>query len=332
MADKTAVAKGWAKRGGRLFDIASIKDWSTSVGFLPAVIVLMVVITSVIQPRFATFSNLQNVSRQASFLAILAVAEMIPILTAGFDLSQGGIIGATSVVTAILTLDLGVLPGMIGGVIFGGLLGSVNGFAIAWFRISPFVVTLGMMSVARGMALIITNGQSIYGLPPSFKYIGTGYVGPVPIPVIVAALVFFFAHILLSKTRFGRYIYAIGGNEEAARLSGINVFKYKLLAYSFCGLLTGLAAVVFSSRVNSGEPNLGLGAALESIAAVVIGGVSLFGGEGRLLGVFFGVVVLSLLSNSLNLLNVSSYLQLMAIGAVIIVAVIIDQLRYKRGR
>ncbi|MBW1716636.1 MAG: ABC transporter permease [Deltaproteobacteria bacterium] len=306
------------------------KNMFTGMGFIPLLILLLVVITALNQKNFATFSNLQNISRQFSLLALIAVAQMFPILVAGLDLSQGGVMGVVSVLSTLAMLEYGVIPGCILGILIGGMFGLVNGTLIALFNISPFVVTLGMMSFARGLALMITNGQSIYGLPDSFSYLGTEYIGPFPIPLIIAGFIFFISYVILHRTRFGRYIYATGGNQTAARISGINVKLIKACAYMYCSLLTGLASVVISSRVNSGQPNLGTGAPLEAIAAVVIGGVSLFGGEGKLKGVFLGVVVLSLISNSLNILNVNSYLQMMIMAMVIILAVIVDRFRYAK--
>lgn len=306
------------------------KNIFTGMGFIPFLILLLVLITAFNQKNFATFSNLQNISRQFSLLALIAVAQMFPVLVAGLDLSQGGIIGAVSVLSTLAILTFGVIPGCILGIFIGGLFGLVNGGLISFFNISPFVVTLGMMSFSRGLALMITNGQSIYNLPDSFSYLGTEYFGPFPVPLIIAAFIFLTSYIILRRTRFGRYIYATGGNEKASRISGINVKLIKTSAYVYCGLLTGLASIVISSRVNSGQPNLGIGAPLEAIAAVVIGGVSLFGGEGKLWGVFLGVVVLSLISNSLNILNVNSYLQMMIMALVIILAVIVDRFRYAK--
>ena len=304
------------------------KAFFVGMGFIPILILLLVVITALNQENFATFSNLQNISRQFALLALIAVAKMFPILIAGLDLSQGGVMGIVSVLSTIAILQYGVVPGCILGILIGGAFGMANGMLIALFNISPFVVTLGMMSFSRGLALMITNGQSIYGLPESFSYLGTEYLGPFPIPFIIATFVFAISYVVLHRTQFGRYIYATGGSESAARICGINVKLIKACAYMYCGLITGLASVVVSSRVNSGQPNLGEGAPLESIAAVVIGGVSLFGGEGKLRGVFLGVIVLSLISNSLNILNVNSYLQMMIMAMVIILAVIVDRFRY----
>ena len=306
------------------------KSLLKGIGFIPILIILLVVFTALNQKNFATFSNLQNISRQFALLAIVAVAQMFPILSAGLDLSQGGVMGAVSVLSTLSIMQIGVVPGFLAGVAIGGAFGLVNGALISIFEISPFVVTLGMMFFSRGLALMITNGQSIYGLPESFSYLGTEYIGPFPIPLLIALCIFFISYLILRRTRFGRYLYAIGGNEKAARVSGINIRVIKTLAYVYCGLLTGFAAVIISSRVNSGQPNLGLNASLEAIAAVVIGGVSLFGGEGKLWGVFLGAVVLSLISNSLNILNVNSYIQMMVMAMVIILAVIVDRFRYTK--
>lgn len=295
---------------------------------LPVVVVLLCIIFAAIQPRFATFSNLQNVSRQASLLAIIATAQAFPILSGGFDISLGSQIAAVSIVSALATKQFDISLGFVTGILFGSLLGTINGFIIARFSVSPFVVTLGMMSFARGLALIITDGQPVFGMPSGFRYIGNEYVGPIPIPAIIAIAVFGMAYFILSHTRIGRYLYAIGGNAEAARLSGIHVSLYKMLAYTFCGFFTAIMAFVLSSRVDSGQPAIGAGAEMEAIAAVVIGGIALGGGQGSILNVVFGVIIISLLSNGLNLINVSSYLQLMTIGMVIVAAVVIDQLRH----
>jgi len=298
---------------------------------LPVVVILLCIIFAVIQPRFATFSNLQNVSRQASLLAIIATAQTFPILSGGFDVSLGSQIAAVSIVSTLVIKQIGMPLGFLAGIVFGSLLGTVNGFIIARFSVSPFVVTLGMMSFARGLALIITDGQPVFGMPPGFRYLGNQYFGPIPIPAIIAIVVFAVAYFILSRTRLGRYMYAIGGNAEAARLSGIHVSRYRMLAYTFCGFFTAIMALVLSSRVDSGQPAIGAGAEMESIAAVVIGGVALGGGQGSILNVIFGVIIISLLSNGLNLINVSSYLQLMTIGMVIVAAVVIDQLRHKES-
>jgi len=279
------------------------------------------------QPLFASWSNALNVARQFSLLAVFAFAQTFPIVGGGFDISIGSQVGLASVVMALTTLEFGLVPGLAAGILSAGLLGMVNGFTIARFRVSPFVVTLGMLSAARGLALFLTNGQPIYGFGETFRLLATGYVGPFSAPLITATVVFAVGWVILNRTVYGRHLYATGGNEEGARLSGVNVGRVKFLSYVICSLMTGVGAMTLTARVASGQPNLGAGVELESIAAVVIGGVALGGGEGRLGRVVWGVLVISLLSNGLNLLQVSSYFQLMVIGVVIVMAVIFDGLK-----
>lgn len=298
---------------------------------LPLIILLLVLAFSLAQPRFLSFQNAQNLSRQAALVAIIAAAQMFPIVSGGFDVSLGSQVAVVSVVTALAVLQFGILPGLAIGIVCGGLLGTINGWVIARYRVSPFVVTLGMLSFGRGLALLITDGNQVFGMPAGFRVLGTGYWGPVPLPVVVAVVLYLVCYFVLEWTRFGRYLYAIGANEEAARISGINVGLYKALAYTAAGLVTSLYAIVLSSRVDSGQPTMGQGDEMISIAAVVIGGVALGGGEGTIWNVVLGTAVMSLLSNGLNLVNVSSYVQLMVIGVVIVAAVVADQWR-KRAR
>ncbi len=288
----------------------------------------MCIFLALVQPRFTSLYNLRNVLRQVSTVAIIGCAEMFPLLVGGIDISIGSIIGVVSVVTVLSIGRIGFIPGVMCGVLLGGFLGLVNGFVIGKLKVNPFVTTLGMLSAGRGLAMVVTNGRPVFkGLPPSFLVFGVGYIGPIPVPVLITLIIFVILYILLGRTRFGRYIYAIGSNPEAARLSGVSVGKHIIAAYAISGLLAGLAGLVLSSRVNSGQPNLGVGMELDAIAAAVIGGVSLGGGKGTLLGVFLGALVLAILRNGLNLLNVSSYLQLLLIGIVLVVAVTIDRVR-----
>jgi ribose transport system permease protein len=301
-----------------------------NVGYLPLFIVVLFLFFAYLQPRFATFTNLQNVTRQGAFLAMVACAQMFPMLGGGFDISVGANIGLVSVIASLAALNLGTEAGFIFGILCGASIGLINGIVIARFRVSPFVATLAMMSAARGLGLFITNGQPIFGLPKSFLYIGTRYLGPIPIPSLIAALVFLLTYLILQKFFFGRYFYAIGGNAEAARLSGVNVIGYRLLSYVICGTLTGIAGVTITSRIGSGEPMTGAGLGLESIAAAVVGGVALTGGKGTVFGVLLGVVILAMIANGLDLINVSSYLQMVVIGCIIVIAVIVDQIRASR--
>lgn len=298
------------------------------VGALPVVIIILAVIFWYFQPRFLSQTNLINVARQASFLAIVACAQMFPILSGGFDLSVGSIFALVSVIMAQLTKDVGMTWGITVALFSAGLVGLFNGVVISAFRVSPFVVTLGTLSAVRGVALMLANGQPVFGLPKHFSFLGAGYVGPIPIPIIIGAGVFLLGYILLRWTRFGRYMYAIGGNEEAARISGIQIKRYTTLAYVVCSLLAGVSGVILSSRVRSGQPTLGDGMELDSIAAVVIGGVALGGGSGTLPGVLFGTLILSVIQNGLNLMNVSTFTQYVVIGMIITLAVVFDRFRH----
>lgn len=301
------------------------------VGYLPLFIVALFVLFAYFQPRFATFSNLQNVTRQGAFLAMVACAQMFPMLGGGFDISVGSNVGLVSVIASLATLELGTAFGFLFGILCGSVIGLVNGAIIAYFYVSPFVVTLAMMSAARGLGLFITNGQPVFGLPKSFLYIGTSYLGPMPIPTLIAIFVFLLTYFLLQKCYFGRYFYAIGGNVEAARLSGVNVRGYQMLSYIICGTLTGIAGVTITSRIGSGEPLTGSALGLESIAAAVVGGVALTGGKGTVFGVLLGVIILSMIANGLDLVNVSSYLQMVVVGFIIVLAVVVDQVRSARN-
>ena len=288
---------------------------------LPILIVVLAIGLSIVQPRFATPSNIQNLARQASVLAIMATGQAFPILVGGLDISVGAQIAVVSIISAMSSKVFGVVPAYILGILAGTTVGAVNGFLVSRLRLSPIIVTLGTLSILRGLALVITQGKTVRDLPEDYTALGTGFLGPIAVPTVVAGLVAVMGYILLTRTRFGRYVYAIGGNEEAARLSGINVAKYKMLAYVACGAATGIAGIVLSSRVGSGEPNLGYNMELDAIASVFIGGVAWGGGEGSLIGVLLGVTLFSLLSNGLNLLAVPSYIQSMIIGALIILAV-----------
>ncbi len=299
---------------------------------LPIFMVLLIVVIAILQPRFAELRNVQNLLRQASVLAMMAAGQAFPILVGGLDISVGAQVAVVSIVTALCAKSVGVVPAMVIGIASGGLIGLVNGGLISKLRLSPIIVTLGLYSVLRGLALVISDGQAIRNLPDGYTTLGTSKLGPIATPTVVALVAFAVLWVVLTRTRLGRYIYAIGGSEETTRLSGVNVVRVKVLAYVICGLATGLAAVVLSSRVGSGEPNLGVGMEMDAIAAVFIGGVAWGGGEGSLVGVMLGVLLLSILSNGLNLLGIPSYIQSMVIGALIIMAVGADEVRRRSAR
>jgi len=299
---------------------------------LPIVVVLMVVSFGVLQPRVFALQNLVNVARSASDLALLATAEAFVLLFGHVDISVGSTVGASSVVTAWAVTRFG-MPGIVAGVLLGGLVGLVNGFIVAKFRIHSVIVTIGTLTALRGWTFWVTNGQPVFGgLPDSFLVLGAGYLGPIPIPVVVAGLVMLGASFTLRYTKYGPAMYAIGGNEEAAHLAGIRVFRYQVLVFVIAGALAGLAGTVLASRIFSGQPNLGVGMELDAIAAAVIGGMALTGGRGTIGGVALGVAILAVLRNGLNLTNVDSFVQQMLTGLVILGAVIADRLRHSSGR
>jgi ribose transport system permease protein len=299
---------------------------------LPIVTVLLFIFLSIASPYFLTGGNIQNISRQIAALAVAAFGQAIVIITAGLDLSVGATMALVSVFFAFGTLEFGITAGIIIALIVGIIVGLLNGSIVAKFNISPFIVTMGMASVARGVALTMTGGTPVSGMPKEFARIGVDSFLGIPIAIIIAVVVFAAAYFVLMRTRFGRHIYAIGGNREAARLSGVKVNWCLVRAYLACGLLAAIAGIILTSRVRSGQPTLGAGYDLQSVAAVVLGGVSLYGGRGNLIGVFFGVLFIGILSNGLNLLEVSSYTQQIIIGVVLILAIILDSMLLKQEK
>ena len=306
----------------------SARQFGTLAGLL-----LLCAVLWILTPHFLTVPNLVNIVEQTSINAIVAVGMTFVILSGGIDLSVGSIVALSGVVlgTALqggwglptaLTLAIGV----------GVSCGLVNGALIAWGRLPPFIVTLGMMSIARGAALLFTEGRPVSGFGASFRLVATGRVGFVPAPVVAMAIVYGVAHFVLARTTFGRYVYAIGGNEEAARLSGVAVRLHKTMIYGVAGLASACAAVLLTARLNSAQPIAGINYELDAIAATVIGGTSLMGGEGTLGGTLVGALIMGVLRNGLNLLGVSSFLQQIVIGGVIIVAVLLDTLLKRRHR
>jgi ribose transport system permease protein len=283
---------------------------------------------AVIQPLFFTIENLTNVARQATPLMIFAMAQMVPILTKGLDLSQGGVVVATSVSYALLAQSFGTGLAIILALAVGLLAGALNGALIAGFGISPFVVTFGVGSILQGLALVAANGQPISAVPANFSAPFYSHLLGIPSPLMVSIAAAFLLWFVLEKMLIGRRIIAVGSNERAAFLSGIPVRMTLVIAYAIAGGMTSIGAVLLSSRISSGHPTAGSDTALQAVAAAVIGGVSLYGGRGSVLGALLGAVFLSLIANALNLLNVSSFLQLVAAGTIIIVAVVADRLRY----
>jgi ribose transport system permease protein len=305
---------------GKLFLAHYARQLGTLAGLVGLGIVLWI-----LTPHFLTVSNLLNVAQQTSINAIIAVGLTFVIISGGIDLSVGSIVAFSGVVMASL-LQRGLpLPLAIAGGLATGLgCGLVNGMLITLGRLPPFIATLGMMSVARGGALLYTDGRPISGFNETFRWLATGEVLFVPVPVIVMGAVYLVAHFLLRRTPFGRYVFAIGGNEEAALLSGVKVRFHKTMVYGACGLLSALASAVLTARLNSAQPIAGINYELDAIAATVIGGTSLLGGQGSVVGTLIGALIMGVLRNGLNLLGVSSFIQQLVIGAVIILAVLMD--------
>ncbi len=283
-------------------------------------------------PHFATVSNLVNVVEQSAIIGIVAAGMTFVILTGGIDLSVGSIVALSGIALGTLVRAGLPLPASVAGALAAGLLcGAVNGALVTLGRLPPFIATLGMMSVARGAALMLSDGRPISGFPEALRALATGRVGGVPVPVLVMLAVYLVAHVVLSRTLLGRYTYAIGGNEEAAALSGIAVRWYKGAVYAISGLLSALTALVLVARLDSAQPIAGIMYELDAIAAVVIGGTSLLGGSGSVMGTLVGALIMAVLRNGLNLLGVSSYVQQVAIGVVIVVAVLVDMALRRRA-
>jgi len=288
---------------------------------------LLGALLSYLSPFFLTTSNLLNVMEQTAINAVIAVGMTFVILSAGIDLSVGSIAALSGVVMANRLLagwPLGAA--ILAGVLTGALCGGFSGLLITRGKLPPFIATLGMMSVARGAALLFTDGRPISGFDESLRWLSTGRILGIPVPVILTILLYVLAIVLLNRTRFGRYVYAIGGNEEAARLSGVAVGFHKTLVYVISGVTAALGAVLLTARLNSAQPIAGMMYELDAIAAVVIGGTSLTGGLGTLGGTLIGALTMGVLRNGLNLLGISSFLQQIVIGLVIIAAVLMDSL------
>ena len=303
-------------------------------------LIIMFIIFSLASENFFQFSNIVGILLATSVNGILALGATFVIITAGIDLSVGTVMTMSAVMTGVFITNLGlpVWLGVLGGLATGGLAGYANGAMIAKMRIPPFIATLGMLYIAKGLSLVISGVKPIYfSDAPTFNQLAMGSVTGAIIPgfdIPNAVLIFFaaaiIANIVLTKTVFGRYTFALGSNEEATRLSGVNVSAWKIAVYTFAGLFAGLAGVVIASRLNSAQPALGAGYELEAIAAVVIGGTSLSGGEGSILGTVIGAFVISVLTNGLRILSIPQEWQIVITGAIVILAVWADILRRRQ--
>jgi ribose/xylose/arabinose/galactoside ABC-type transport system permease subunit len=304
--------------------------WRLLTSFGPAIMLLVVIVgMSIVQPSFLTTSNLMTIGLQASVRALLAIGVLFVIVNGGVDLSVG-----TSMSLSMVTMGLYVINGhgsiavgMLIAVATGVLVGLINGTLIAFLNLQPFIVTLGMLGIAQGFALTLSNGRSMYGFPPQFNFIGGGQIAGIPVPLFILAAVGIVVWFVARETKFGRYAYAIGGSEEAARRAGIPVRGFKVAIYGFCGALVGISAIVLASRINSAHPGIGLGYELDAIAAVVIGGASLMGGRGTVTGAILGALTMSAIRFGLNVMAVTPFIQQIVIGVILIIAVYLDRVR-----
>ena len=288
--------------------------------------VLLCAALALLSDRFLTVSNMVNILRQSTINGIIAVGMTFVILTAGIDLSVGSILALSSVITAdMLQTGMDVPMAILIGLAIGGICGLINGITITKAGVPPFVTTLGMMTIARGLALVYTEGKPITGLPDAFRFIGTGSIGPIPTPIIIAAATFIICYILLNRTSLGQFIYAIGNNPTAARYAGISVSLNITFVYILSGLLAALAGLILVARLDSAQPTAGLAFEFDAIAAVVVGGTSFAGGQGGLGGTLIGVLIIAVLNNGLNLLNVSSFYQPVVSGIVIALALLLHR-------
>ncbi len=289
------------------------------------------VLISILEPKFATPTNLYLVSRQIAYTAIVALGVFFVILTSGIDLSVGSAVGLCGVACG-LAMAAGLPPilGVAVGLLTGVLIGSINGGIVAYIGVAPFIVTLGMLSMARGAVYVLTKGDSVRNIPAAFIEAGMMDVLGIPMPVVVLVLIATASFVMLKYTVFGRRVLAVGGNEEATELSGIDVRRVKFSTYVIAGVYASITGILFVARFHSAQAKAGFGMELDAIAAAVIGGTSLLGGEGTVVGVLIGAIIMGVIRNGLVLLRVSSYWQLLIIGGIIILAVIVDVVRSKR--
>lgn len=306
--------------------IKSLKGYGIFISFIAICSIL-----SFATPQFLSVANWTIIITQVSINALLAFGVTFVIITGGIDLSVGSIVAVTGVVAASLAQngDYPVFVAIAGGLVAGLAFGVLNGFLVTKSKVAPFIVTLGTMTIGRGLALILSKGRPVSNLSDSFNFIGGGKVLGIPVPIIILIIMFILCSVTLRKTIFGRYIYAIGGNEQAAWASGISVNKVKLTAYAIGGTLAGLAGILLTSRISTGQPNSGMGFELDAIAAVVIGGTSTTGGRGTMIGTLIGVLLIGVINNGLDLMNVTSYYQQVIMGIIIIGAVLMDSWNLK---
>ena len=301
------------------------KNFAQQYGLMISFILLCLAL-SILSDRFLTVNNLTNILRQSTINGIISVGMTLIILTRGIDLSVGSILALSAVITAdMLQKGMPVYLAIPFGLLVGAGLVLISGWLVTKMKVPPFIATLGVMTFGRGLALTYTQGKSITGLPEAFRFSGVGYLGSIPMPIVIALVVFLVAYIALTRTKFGEYIYAIGNNEIAAKLSGISVKKYVASTYVITGALSALAGQILIARLNSAQPVAGIGFEFDAIAAVVVGGTSFEGGEGTITGTILGVLIIAVINNGLNLLDVPSFYQAVVKGIVIALALLVHK-------
>jgi inositol transport system permease protein len=296
------------------------------------VLMLIIIIFTLSTPNFLTVLNITNIVRQVSFIGLVGLGATFAIVSGGIDLSSGSVIAAASVVAAYYAKIPGVpviIPVLM-GMMVGIVIGAINGSMITVARIVPFIATLGTLTAAKGFALLYSDGRPISNLNSSYNYIGAGNILGVPIPIIIFIIAILVSWVLLSKTKFGKHVYAIGGNENAAIYAGVNIMKTKLIVYIYSSLLASVSAVVLTARVSSGNPGAGDGYELQGIAAAIIGGVSFSGGIGTIFGTVIGTLIIGVIGNGMDLLNVNMYWKQIVNGIIIVAAVGFDNIRNRQ--
>lgn len=302
------------------------------------ILMVMVLLMTLLKPQFLTSKNIINIIKQQTPIAIIALGITFTIISGGIDISGGSTVALCSVVVAMLAHPVGDAAGpgqfplivtILASIVVGGILGTISGLVISYGNVPPFIATLGMMSAARGLALIVSGGRPVSGFTKTFDFIGSGSVLGIPILIFILAFVFVMGYILLHKTKFGIYVYAIGGNEVAAIVSGVKVKRNKTLVYTLAGSFSGIAAVALTSRILAGVPSVGGGYELSAIAMAVIGGTSFSGGIGNIFGTIVGACIIGILTNGMTMMRVDPALQMMVKGAVIVGAVLLDERKYR---
>jgi len=300
------------------------------VGMLPVATLIMIVIFAIKEPRFATISNLQNIVFQAGVLALISFGQLFAVLSGGIDFSVGAQIALASIVSAMLMVKLGIAVGIIGALLAVALVGFVIGLIVSKFKTNAMIVSLGMYWMINGFALMISNGQNIYGLPKSFSLLGVSRIAGFPIAAFWAVLAFIICYFILHKTTYGRQLYALGSNERAARLSGIPVDFARIMSYVICSMLAGFTGLILTAALGSGQPALGAELSMQNFVVVFIAGVRWGGGEGSIVHVGFGVIFVAVLANGLNVLNISSFTQMAVSGVILVIALALDTIK-RRG-